>query len=142
MKYAKMPSRCLHLRPFLATLLALLASEDASLADLKEIVKQDTSLECGCLENGKILLRSGGGIHFANLDDAILRLGFSSTYKLVVTAAGGRWNSIDVSGYSWTPGDFFRHSLTVSVAARRLATELDSCEPELAYTAGLMHEAG
>jgi HD-like signal output (HDOD) protein len=125
----------------LPSLLALLAREEASLVDLKRIVKQDTSLSVAVLRMANSAAM-GGGVKFENLDDAILRLGFGLTYKLVVTVAGGRWNSIDMSGYSWAPGDFFRHSLAVAVAARSLAIELDSCQPELAYTAGLMHEAG
>ena len=59
-----------------------------------------------------------------------------------MTAAGGRWNNISLDGYSWTPGDFFRHSLTVAVAAQKIAKMLEICDADLAYTAGLMHESG
>lgn len=125
----------------LPALLSLLGQENSTLQDLESVVKQDTSLSVAVLRMANSVAM-GGAVRFESLDDAILRLGFISTHKLVVTVAGGRWNSINLSGYSWEPGDFFRHSLAVAVASRQLALTLGSCDPELAYTAGLMHEAG
>jgi HD-like signal output (HDOD) protein len=125
----------------LPTLLRLLDDKDAALSDLDAVIRQDTALTAAVLRMANSVAL-GAQVRFENLDDAILRLGFLSIHKLVVTVAGGRWSSIDLSGYSWEPGDFCRHSLAVAIASRRLAEALGSCDPELAYTAGLMHEAG
>ena len=121
--------------------LKLLEDEDASLQELSDLVKQDLGLSASVLKLANSAA-FGGEISFDSLDDAIFRLGFSLTYNLVVTAAGGRWNNISLEGYSWTPGDFFRHSLTVAVAAQKIAKMLEICDADLAYTAGLMHESG
>ena len=121
--------------------LKLLDDSDASLQDLSDLVKQDLGLSASVLKLANSAA-FGGEISFDSLDDAIFRLGFSQTYNLVVTAAGGRWNNMNLEGYSWTPGDFFRHSLTVAVAAQRIAKVLEICDSDLAYTAGLMHESG
>lgn len=121
--------------------LKLLDDEDASLQELSDVVKQDIGLSASVLKLANSAA-FGGEVSFDSLDDAIFRLGFSLTYNLVVTAAGGRWNNISLEGYSWTPGDFFRHSLTVAVAAQKIAKTLGICDAELAYTSGLMHESG
>lgn len=121
--------------------LKLLDDDDASLQELSDLVKQDIGLSASVLKlaNSAAL---GGDVSFDSLDDAIFRLGFRLTYNLVVTAVGGRWSNISLEGYSWTPGDFFRHSLTVAVAAQKIAKILEICDVDLAYTAGLMHESG
>lgn len=121
--------------------LKLLEDDDASLQELSDLVKQDLGLSASVLKLANSAA-FGGEVSFDSLDDAIFRLGFSLTYNLVVTAAGGRWNNISLDGYSWTPGDFFRHSLTVAVAAQKIAKMLEICDADLAYTAGLMHESG
>jgi HD-like signal output (HDOD) protein len=121
--------------------LKLLDDEDASLQQLSDVVKQDIGLSASVLKLANSAA-FGGEVSFDSLDDAIFRLVFSLTYNLVVTAAGGRWNNISVEGYSWTPGDFFRHSLTVAVSAQKIAKALEICDADLAYTAGLMHESG
>lgn len=121
--------------------LKLLEDDDASLQELSDLVKQDLGLSASVLKLANSAA-FGGEVSFDSLDDAIFRLGFSLTYNLIVTAAGGRWNNISLDGYSWTPGDFFRHSLTVAVAAQKIAKMLEICDADLAYTAGLMHESG
>jgi putative nucleotidyltransferase with HDIG domain len=50
--------------------------------------------------------------------------------------------STAVHGYGWEPGDLYRHSLTVAVAGDLLAKETGAVEPEMAYTAGLLHDVG
>jgi len=45
-------------------------------------------------------------------------------------------------GYGWEPGDLYRHSLTVAVGADLLAKKLGQVSPEIAYTAGLLHDVG
>lgn len=122
-------------------LLRLLGREDSSLADLEEIIAQDTSLSAAVLRMANSAFYGGRGT-FGDLPQALLNLGFSRTHELVITVSGGRWNSIDLDGYSWEPGDFYRHSLTVAVASKLVAGKVGFEEPELAYTAGLIHEAG
>ena len=86
--------------------LRLLGDNDASLLELSDLVKQDIGLSASVLKLANSAA-FGGEISFDSLDDAIFRLGFRQTYNLVVTAVGGRWNNINLEGYSWTPEIFF-----------------------------------
>lgn len=122
-------------------LLELLGREDADLKDLEAIIRRDTSLSAAVLRMANSAYY-GGHASYADLSQALLHLGFSRTYELVLTVSGGRWNTFDLEGYSWEPGDFFRHSLTVAVVAKEVALQIGYEQPELAYVAGLIHEAG
>lgn len=77
-----------------------------------------------------------------SLAEAIVRLGFREVYRLATTGIASRWLAKDVPGYGWEPGDLYRHSLTVAVAADLLAKETGHANAELAYTAGLLHDVG
>ena len=125
----------------LPSLLKLLAQEDASLNDLGEIVTRDSSLSASVLRMANSAFY-GGRRSFDELSQALLQLGFAKTHELAVTVSGGRWNTVELEGYSWEPGDFFRHSLTVAVIAKKVSEKSSPELAEVAYAAGLMHEAG
>jgi HD-like signal output (HDOD) protein len=125
----------------LPALLKLLARADASLKDLEAIIAQDTSLSAAVLKMANSAYYGGRG-KFGDLPQALLQLGFTRTHELVLTVSGGRWNSVDLAGYSWQPGDYFRHSFTVAVVAKHIAKKIGYAQAEMAYVAGLMHEAG
>jgi putative nucleotidyltransferase with HDIG domain len=101
----------------------------------------DTGLASGTL-------RLANSAYFNNampcdtLSDAIVRLGFREIYRLATTKVAGAWLNNKVDGYGWEPGDLYRHSLTVAVAADLLAKQTGEVEPEIAYTAGLLHDVG
>lgn len=125
----------------LPQLLKLLGAEDASLEDLEGIIQTDTSLSAAVLKMANSAYFGSGG-SYGDISQAILHLGFSRTHELVITVAGGRWNAVNLAGYSWQPGDFYRHSYAVAVAGSMIAEKVKFELPELVYVAGLMHEAG
>lgn len=125
----------------LPKLLELLGNEDANLEDLEGVIATDTGLSGAVLKMANSVYFGGGG-RYSDIAQAILHLGFSATHELVMTVAGGRWNSIDLDGYSWEPGDFFRHSYAVAISASIIAKKVNCESPETVYVAGLMHEAG
>jgi HD-like signal output (HDOD) protein len=71
-----------------------------------------------------------------------MRLGLREVYKLAAMALAGRWMTLEVEGYRWEPGDFFRVSLVTAIAAEVLAQETGTVDPRQAYTAGLVSEIG
>lgn len=119
----------------------LLGRDDAGISDLEDIIRKDPGLSAAVLKMANSAMFSSGQV-FDNLSDAILRLGFTQTYRITVSVTGGRWSSFDLSAYGWQPGDFCRHSFAVAVASRYVAAQTDKADPELAYTAGMMHDAG
>lgn len=119
----------------------LLSKEDAGIADLEEVILRDQALGAAVLKMANSVFFSGGR-SFDSLAEAILRLGFRQTYRITVSVSGGRWSSTDIAAYGWQEGDFCRHSFAVAVASRKLADTTGLTDPDLAYTAGLMHDTG
>ncbi|MEX0322914.1 MAG: HDOD domain-containing protein [Puniceicoccaceae bacterium] len=125
----------------LPQVMELLNRDDAGIMDLEDVILRDQALAAAVLKMANSAYFSGGR-SFDNLSDAILRLGFRQTYRLTVTVSSGRWSSLDISAYGWQPGDFCRHSFAVAVASRLIAEKTGAADADLAYTAGLMHDAG
>jgi HD-like signal output (HDOD) protein len=119
----------------------LLNERDAGISDLEAVIMKDPGLSAAVLKMANSAFFSSG-LTFDNLTDAIFRLGFKQTYQIAVSVSGGRWNSYDLSAYGWEPGDFCRHSFAVAVTSRFLAEKTEKVLPELAFTAGMIHDAG
>lgn len=125
----------------LPKLMDLLADPDSAADQVEALIKMDAGLASGTL-------RLANSAYFNNsmpcesLADGIVRLGFREIYRLATTQIASGWLTHSVKGYGWEPGDLYRHSLTVAVAADLLAKETGTVEPEIAYTAGLLHDIG
>lgn len=125
----------------LPKLMEQLADADSAADQVEALIKMDSGLASGTL-------RLANSAYFNNampcdsLSDAIVRLGFREIYRLATTKIANAWLSNQLDGYGWEPGDLYRHSLTVAVAADQLAKQTGNVEPEIAYTAGLLHDVG
>jgi len=125
----------------LPKLMELLANADSAADHVETLIRMDAGLATGTL-------RLANSAYFTNampcdtLSDAIMRLGFREIYRLASTKIASGWLNAPVEGYGWEPGDLYRHSLTVAVAGDLLAKETGAVEPEIAYTAGLLHDIG
>lgn len=125
----------------LPRLLNLLDDPDAAADQIESLIRLDAGLATATL-------RLANSAYFNNaspcetFSDAIVRLGFREIYRLASTKMAGRWLNNNVQGYGWEPGDLYRHSLTVAVAADLLARQTARANPEVAYTAGLIHDVG
>jgi HD-like signal output (HDOD) protein len=122
-------------------LLALVQQDDVEIHSVERLIRMDTGLTTA-------VLRLANSAYFGarrrceDVDEAMLRLGTRTVYRLAATASAGRWLSHHVQGYGWQPGDLARHSLAVAIAAECLAGKLKLARPETAYTAGLIHDVG
>jgi putative nucleotidyltransferase with HDIG domain len=125
----------------LPKLMQLLSDPDAGADQVEALIKLDAGLASGTL-------RLANSAYFNNampcdsLTDAIIRLGFREIYRLATTKIASGWLHHKVSGYGWEPGDLYRHSLTVAVAADLLAKQTGGISAEIGYTAGLLHDVG
>ena len=125
----------------LPKLMEQLVDADSGADQVEALIRTDTGLASGTL-------RLANSAYFNNampcetLSDAIMRLGFREIYRLATTQIASVWLQAHVPGYGWEPGDLYRHSLTVAVAGDLLARETGATEPEIVYTAGLLHDVG
>lgn len=125
----------------LPKLMEKLSDPDAAADQVEALIRVDAGLASGTLRLANSAFFQGAS-PCDSLSEAIMRLGFREVYRLATTGIASRWLSKDVAGYGWEPGDLYRHSLTVAVAADLLAKETGAANAELAYTAGLLHDVG
>lgn len=125
----------------LPQLLKLLDSPDANSKDVEQLIVKDPGLAAATLKMANSAYFRGSE-KCETLNDAILRLGFRDLYKVASGTIASRWLSASVEGYGWEPGDLCKHSLCVAVSAEVLSREAEGIEPELAYSAGLLHDVG
>lgn len=121
--------------------LRILDCETAGIDVLQQLIMRDTALSSAVLKMANSVFFKRGQ-QCDTIGDAVLRLGFLQTYRVLVTVAGGRWGTFDVDAFGWSPGDFCRHSLAVGVGAQLVARDTGVCRTELAYTADLIHDVG
>jgi putative nucleotidyltransferase with HDIG domain len=126
----------------LPKLISLLSSSESNIQEIERFVKQDASLTAVTMKVANSAFFSGSGNKCESLNDALFRLGFREMYRIVATTMSGKWLSQGIEGYGWEPGDLYKHSICVAVSAEILAKKKKNIAPEIAYTAGLLHDVG
>ena len=125
----------------LPKLMEQLDAQDTTADQIEALIKLDSGLASDTLRLANSAYFSGA-MHCDSFTDAIVRLGFREMYRLATTKIASRWLTNPAQGYGWQPGDLYRHSLTVAVGADLVAKKLGEVTPEIAYTAGLLHDVG
>lgn len=74
--------------------------------------------------------------------EAVVVLGMRCVRSLAVIAATYPFLSRPLRGYGVNPEQMWRHSFAVGVGAQLIAANQRTAEPEVAFTAGLLHNIG
>lgn len=125
----------------LPRLMQQLARPQTTAQEIENLIRLDAGLAAETLRlaNSAVFAQARPCDTFT---EAVIRLGFREIYRLATTKIVSRWLRNDVAGYGWEPGDLYRHSLTVAVAADLLAKRSKLVDAEIAYTGGLLHDVG
>ncbi len=78
----------------------------------------------------------------ADLQEAVVILGMRNIKNLAIVASTFPWMSRPLKGYMLGPRQMWTHSFCVAVAAREMANKTKRCDPDVAFTAGLIHNIG
>ena len=73
---------------------------------------------------------------------AVLLLGLKRLIQMVIASCVSALMDRPVSGYDLSPGELWRHSIAVTVAAEGLVKELNIEAAEEIFTAALLHDVG
>jgi putative nucleotidyltransferase with HDIG domain len=121
--------------------LALLQDPTSDAAGVEAQLRTDPALTANLL---KIANSSYFGFpgSISSLREAVVRLGMTRVFQLVVTASVNAALEPAVPGYDTRPGELWRHVVAVSVAAEHIAGELELREKDEVFTAGLLHDVG
>lgn len=126
----------------LPRLIGLLERENAGVDAFEALLKLDPALAGATLRVANSAPFSEGHELVDTLGAAVSRIGQQEIYRLVALSLTGRWPTRPMPGYRWEAGDFCRFALVTAVAAEYLATSSGRVDPNVAYTAGLVHEIG
>lgn len=123
-------------------ILQVLSHADSSVSEFEAVVRVDTALATSTLRLANSAYFAAGHRRVDNLEEAIQRLGQREIYRLAALALTGRWTHPPLGGVRWEASEFCRFSLVTAVAAEYLAEQSGDVDPQVAYTAGLVHEVG
>ncbi|MFK5926369.1 MAG: HDOD domain-containing protein [Desulfuromusa sp.] len=123
-------------------LLQLTSQADHDLIDVINLVRNDTNLTARVL---KIVNSAAFGLinNITSIDRAISYLGERIIVSIAVGDCAGKLFDKELSGYESAGGDLWKHDLRTAIAAREVVTQSGAdISPELAFTAGLLHDIG
>lgn len=122
-------------------LISLLDDPDSSAARIEEVLRYDAGLTAN-------ILRLSNSAYFGlmtqigSVRQAVVVLGLKRIKQLVLTSCIGAILDKQVAGYDLQPGELWRHSIAVSVAAEGLVAELEMPDGDDIFTASLLHDVG
>jgi putative nucleotidyltransferase with HDIG domain len=122
-------------------LLALVDDPDMSVSQIEAILRHDAGLTANLL---KLANSAYFGIptKVGSVRQAVLILGLKRLIQMVIAACVSAIMDKPVPGYDLPPGELWRHSIAVSVAAEGLVKELKIGAAEEIFTAALLHDTG
>jgi putative nucleotidyltransferase with HDIG domain len=122
-------------------LLALIDDPDMSVSQIEAILRHDAGLTANIL---KLANSAYFGIpsKVGSVRQAVLILGLKRLIQMVIASCVSAIMDKPVPGYDLPPGELWRHSIAVSVAAEGLIKELDIGATEEIFTAALLHDVG
>lgn len=77
-----------------------------------------------------------------DLQEAVVVLGMRNVRNLIIVASTFPWLTRPLKGYKLGPRQMWTHSFCVGVAAKELAHRTKLADPDVAFTAGLLHNIG
>lgn len=114
---------------------------NASAVSLAEIICQDQALVIR-------VLRLANSAFYAmrrdvvSISEAVLLLGTRTVRQLCLLASTFPWLTKALPGYDLGPQEMWVHSLSVGVGAQLIAEKTGVTDPDMAFTAGILHDLG
>ncbi len=122
-------------------LLILVDDPEINVAQIEKVLRQDAGLTANIL---KLANSAYFGIpsKVGSVRQAVLLLGLKRLIQMVISTCVSSIMDKPVPGYDLPPGELWRHSLAVSVAAEGLVKELKVEAADELFTAALLHDVG
>lgn len=128
--------------PSAVQLVHLIAKDEYDLEDVVRFVRLDSNL------TGKILQKVNSAafgimIPVDTVDRAVIFLGTRTVVNLALITLNAHFFSQNMEGYFRPPGGFWDHELRTALTSSEVARKSRlNVEPDLAFTAGLLHDIG
>ena len=120
----------------------MIRDDDYRLDDVAEELRQDQVIAAKILHfaNSPII---GIGTEIDSIDRALIVLGEKRLVQLILSAGVETlFAGTEIGGYSLCKGGLFHHALATAMTAHEISVFTGRGHPEIAYTAGLLHDIG
>lgn len=129
--------------PFtVAKVLQLAESEKSAASDLAKVIQTDPVISAQLLKISNSVLFASLNRRISSVKDAIIRVGFRETKRLVMSMTVMRLISDKNKNLGFDRTDFWYHSLVCGIIAERLAKQMGTVNTEEAFLAGVLHDFG
>ncbi len=119
----------------------LLQDPEVDFDKLAEIIRVDQALTANLLRIANTIAFSGRR-RVDTVDQAIVRLGTRHVSQMIIGLSAAPLMKKEVQGYDLGPQELWKHALAVGIGAEQLAQQKDLEVPDIAFTAGLLHNIG
>ena len=122
-------------------IIRMIQDDDCTMSEIGEEVRQDQVVSAKTINlcnSVQFALKSRVG----SIDHALVLLGEKRLLMLVVSASLETIFSESSQGYSLCKGGIFQHALGTAILSAELAEFTGRSDPDIAYTAGLLHDIG
>ncbi len=122
-------------------MLTMLENPDTDIDEIEEVLRQDPGL------TGNVLKLSNS-VYFgipskiASVRQAVLLLGLKRLMQLVIASCVSAAMDKPIPGYDLPPGNLWKHSIAVSIAAEALARDQKNVDVDDIFTPALLHDVG
>ncbi len=124
-----------------AKMLRMLQDQETTVDEIEDVLRHDPGLTGNVL---KLANSAYFGIpsRVASTRQAVLLLGLKKLVQLVIASCVNGVMDKPVPGYDLVPGNLWRHSIAVSIAAEALVKDKKNIEAEDIFTPALLHDIG
>lgn len=122
-------------------MLRILENPESNVDEIEDVLRHDPGLTGNVL---KLANSAYFGIpsKVASTRQAVLLLGLKKLIQLVIASCVNAAMDKPVPGYNLPPGNLWRHSIAVSIAAQALVKYKKNIEEEDIFTPALLHDIG
>jgi putative nucleotidyltransferase with HDIG domain len=124
-----------------ANMLALLENPDTTVTEIEKVVRHDPGLTGNILKLANSAY-FGMPTKVSSVRQAVILLGMKRLVQLVIASCVSAVMDVSVPGYQLPPGNLWRHSIAVSIAAEALARDSGNTAVEDVFTPALLHDIG
>lgn len=122
-------------------LFSLINDPKASMHDFERVVRPDVGLTANLLKCANSAYYRGSR-EITSVKDAIARMGLRRVFEVVAGASFAQKIPDRLKGYGLPASSYWSHSIAVGVLADRVGREAGFTYPDMAFTAGLLHDLG
>ncbi|MBI40188.1 MAG: HD family phosphohydrolase [Leptospiraceae bacterium] len=121
--------------------LSMVSNPDANFQELAQEISRDPGLTAAIIRLSNSAYYSPSR-EIRSVQEAIVTLGLRTVKDIVLVTTSRGILKQNIEGYKLDAADLWDHSLLVAGISARVAEKIKSVGPDVAFTAGLMHDVG